>query len=124
MVKLQFGIEPIAKGRPRFWNGRAVTPERTRKFESALRALARKEYRGKVLSGPLSCRVVFYLKRGKTVKRKYPTVGADIDNYIKSCLDALNGIVYEDDKQIIEIAASKRYGNEGMIQINFSEYND
>jgi crossover junction endodeoxyribonuclease RusA len=31
----------------------------------------------------------------------------DIDNYVKSILDALNGVAWEDDKQIIELTVKK-----------------
>jgi len=34
-------------------------------------------------------------------------VGKDIDNILKAILDSLNGIVYEDDKQITELAVRK-----------------
>lgn len=39
-----------------------------------------------------------------------PNKRPDIDNCIKSILDGLNGVAYEDDKQIIEIHARKLYG--------------
>ena len=124
MVKLQFDIEPVAKQRPRFWNGRAVTPPKTREFEKTIKTMAREQYKGEILTEPLSCRETFYLTRGKTVKRKYPSVGADLDNYLKSLLDALNGVVYEDDRQIIEIAAAKKYSNAGMITISIGYYDE
>lgn len=34
----------------------------------------------------------------------------DIDNYCKSIFDALNGILWEDDKQIYELHTTKRIG--------------
>ncbi len=36
----------------------------------------------------------------------------DIDNLIKTVLDACNGHVWKDDNQITEITSSKRYGIE------------
>lgn len=32
----------------------------------------------------------------------------DIDNYVKSVLDGLNGVAYEDDRQIVNLKAFKR----------------
>ena len=38
-----------------------------------------------------------------------PTVKPDIDNVVKAALDAMNGVVYADDKQVFEVIVSKRY---------------
>ena len=39
-----------------------------------------------------------------------PAVGrTDLDNYVKAVLDACNGIVYHDDRQVTNLVASKRY---------------
>jgi Holliday junction resolvase RusA-like endonuclease len=32
----------------------------------------------------------------------------DVDNYVKSLLDGLNGVAYDDDKQIVNLKAFKR----------------
>ena len=40
-----------------------------------------------------------------------PIVRPDLDNYLK-CLDALNGIVWKDDSQVVMITAQKKYGEE------------
>ena len=42
-----------------------------------------------------------------------PTTRPDTDNYIKLVTDAMNGIVYEDDNQIIAIQAAKFYARAG-----------
>ena len=41
-----------------------------------------------------------------------PTKKPDADNIGKVVLDALNGIAYEDDKQVIELRVSKQYSEE------------
>ena len=38
----------------------------------------------------------------------------DLDNLIKSCLDAANGVVYRDDVQVDSIDARKRYATNGF----------
>ncbi len=45
----------------------------------------------------------------------------DIDNLIKTVLDACNGHVWKDDNQITEITSSKRYGIEPKIIIRIKE---
>jgi Holliday junction resolvase RusA-like endonuclease len=32
----------------------------------------------------------------------------DVDNYVKSLLDGLNGVAYDDDKQVVNLHAYKR----------------
>lgn len=38
-----------------------------------------------------------------------PAGKPDIDNLAKTVMDAINGVVYADDAQVVMIAASKRY---------------
>jgi len=41
----------------------------------------------------------------------------DVDNIVKAWSDALNGIVYLDDNQIVSIIASKKYGPEDVVVV-------
>lgn len=63
------------------------------------------------LEGPVSVELVFWVPRGKTVKREWPTTrtGGDIDKLERGVLDALTGIIYVDDSQVVEVAKEKRY---------------
>lgn len=61
---------------------------------------AKAQYRKKPMKGELEVWTTLYLK----TKRK-----ADIDNFNKIYFDALSGIVWEDDSQIVEHHVSKRY---------------
>ena len=61
------------------------------------------------MKGPLEARLTFYIAPPKKLKRKTPYVGSDLDNFCKSALDGLNGIVFDDDCQIIDLVAKKRY---------------
>lgn len=45
----------------------------------------------------------------------------DLDNLIKGCTDALNGVVWQDDKQIIAVEATKVYGFEPRIELYVTE---
>lgn len=62
------------------------------------------------MTGAIEISLDFVLSKPKSVKRKYPTVKPDIDNFTKCILDALNNIVYKDDAQIIKLQATKSYG--------------
>lgn len=51
-----------------------------------------------------------------------PTVKPDCDNIAKNINDALNGIVYPDDKQIVSLIVNKHYGNNADVKIRISDY--
>ena len=50
-----------------------------------------------------------------------PTTKPDIDNYVKSVLDASNGMLYHDDNQIVELIARKLYAEEPRVEIRIEE---
>lgn len=50
---------------------------------------------------------------GQIVPMKKP----DIDNLVKAVLDALNGCMYEDDKQIIKVIAEKCYAGRPYVEV-------
>ena len=65
----------------------------------------------KPVDGAIGIEIIFRVKRPKTVKRDYPTVAPDLDKYIRGVLDALTGIGYIDDSQVIDIKAEKVYSD-------------
>ena len=59
---------------------------------------------------PLRVDVVFRLKRGKTVKRLYPTTKPDLDKLTRSIGDSMTDAeLYADDSQIVVATQYKRY---------------
>lgn len=50
-----------------------------------------------------------------------PLVKPDIDNCTKNIFDALNGIVYPDDKQIVELSIKKFYSETEFVKVNITE---
>ena len=63
---------------------------------------------------PIALSTQFYLERPESVKdRKYPTVKPDLGKLERAIEDALTGIIYEDDKDIVTRPNSqKRYRDE------------
>jgi Holliday junction resolvase RusA-like endonuclease len=51
----------------------------------------------------------------------YPQVKPDLDNVMKAILDALNGVVYADDSQVINLVATKRYSTDPRIEVYVHE---
>ena len=124
MESLIFDIDPVAKGRPRAGKGRVYTPKKTRDFERELKALAKIQYKSKPLTGALELVLVFEIERPKSVsvkKRLYPTVKPDCSNLAKATEDALNGVLFEDDSQVVKLIISKKYSNKGRILVMASE---
>ena len=50
-----------------------------------------------------------------------PTSKPDLDNVLKLFADAMNGVVYRDDKQITDVFVTKRYGAEAGAWIAIAE---
>ena len=50
-----------------------------------------------------------------------PTVKPDCDNLAKSILDSLNGLAYQDDKQVVELIVKKYYAENAEVRIRLSE---
>lgn len=98
---------PLAKGRPRFANGRAYTPATTREHEARIRAAAAKHAPDVPWDGPIVVRVSFRFRRPKDGRRHHLS-RPDLDNLIK-ILDALNGLIWVDDAQLVRITAEKVY---------------
>jgi len=118
MIIARFDIDPVAKGRPRFGNGRTYTPAKTTRFENALKVLARKEMKGDApLDGALTVRISFVIKKPKTSKNNAPSVKPDLDNFLKAAFDAFNGIFWNDDAQVCVLRAEKVYSDRGRIEV-------
>lgn len=112
-------IEPVAKGRPRFSRrGFCYTPTKTRNYESDLKDMLKFKLKSRDLyDKPISLTLNFFILKPKSVKREYPCVKPDIDNYVKAFLDAANGVIFHDDGQIISLTASKRYHEKPGIDV-------
>jgi Holliday junction resolvase RusA-like endonuclease len=50
-----------------------------------------------------------------------PLIKPDVDNCTKNIFDALNGIVYPDDKQIVELSVKKFYSETEFVKVRIME---
>lgn len=130
-----FEIEPVEQARPRAaYIGRRIImydPEKVKKFKKELSQLAKLHYRDDPLDGELEIEVSFYRSVQKSLSKKErarrlsgehrPTVKPDLDNYIKSALDGLNGILWTDDVRIVDLHAHKYYSDRPRIEITVRE---
>jgi len=122
--------EPVGKGRPRFWQGHAVTPPKTKAYEKEV-ARIYKMYGGEMMSGPVRIAVTAWYRIPKSASKKLkhqmeigevrPTKKPDIDNVMKIIMDGLTGVAYEDDKQVVEFRIDKFYDYEPKVTVLIEE---
>lgn len=53
----------------------------------------------------------FRMPRPASVKRAFPHVKPDVDKLARAVLDALTGVVFKDDSQVVSLQASKVYSD-------------
>ena len=114
--------EVRGKGRPRATvrggYARLYTDALTRKYEQSIRDVAQRHMMGrKPLDGPLSVSFQFRLEpprsmskrqRARVLSGEDPYFGRiDADNMIKAAQDAMNGVIWLDDVQIVRLWATK-----------------
>ena len=136
MVTFMVEGTPVPKGRPRFARrGKFVStysPKTTVDYESKVSEAAKLAMAG---ADPLETPVAAYVYIRLPVPKSYskqrtkdclygfekPTKRPDVDNIVKSVLDALNGVVYQDDCQIVSIHATKCYASEPGVDVMIKE---
>lgn len=106
-------------------------PKKVKLFKNAIATEARLSYRKEPLVGAITVSVNFYRPIVKSTSKReaerrearksLPVVKPDLDNYIKSFLDALHGIYWNDDNQICHIDAHKFYSKTPRIEIEVSQ---
>lgn len=106
-------------------------PAKVSRFKKELHQLASCQYRWQPLEGALSVEIAFYRAVQKSLSKKErvrrlkgahrPTIKPDLDNYIKSTLDALNGVIWADDNEIVELQAHKFYSDNPRIELTVHE---
>ncbi|MBC9176790.1 RusA family crossover junction endodeoxyribonuclease [Pseudoroseomonas ludipueritiae] len=109
------------KQRPRFnrRTGHAHTPDQTVTMEAHVRHCADQAVGNPCLQGPLAVTIevgvpipVSWSKRRQTEAASgvaRPIGKPDLDNIVKLVCDALNGVVWRDDAQIVAQLATKHY---------------
>lgn len=125
---------PQGKARPRFSrkSGTVYTPHKTVMYERKVAAAYKEEGGKKYAAGcyvKVLIRAFFPIpKSWSKAKRERALAGEirpdkkpDIDNIQKVVLDGLNGIAYDDDKQVVYIACKKEYANTGELWISVEE---
>lgn len=136
IVNFEVPGDPVPKGRPRFARRghfvQTYTDSKTIEYETRVATKARQAIgASEPLKGPLKLflYVRYTVPSSYTKKRKESCLNGseypkriDIDNVYKSITDAMNGIVYLDDSQIVEAHIRKLYAEEAGANIMVQEW--
>ena len=123
--------EVIGKGRPRFTKqGRTYTPKKTLDYEREIKIaytskytyLSKKSLRIKICAYLEVAKSHSKVKKQKMLANELQcTKKPDADNIVKVVLDALNKVAYQDDTQVVELVAIKRWSNESRLKVIIEE---
>lgn len=102
---------PFPKERPRSRKGMSsvYTPPKTLKAEERIAS----QYAGPCFDGPVKVVIQLHPTHQEVhivpldPELKADTLHGDIDNYMKTTLDALNGVAWVDDRQVFELHGHK-----------------
>lgn len=122
--------EPKGKARPRFSSrsGRAYTPKDTVAYENKVKQCY-SEQCGDYYFGTdiVSVKILAYYPIPKSASKKFrisvlnglirPGKKPDSDNVIKIVCDALNGVAWNDDAQVVECLFQKWYDEEPCVDV-------
>ena len=120
---------PIGSPRPRFRNtGRFVQTYMPASYAKH-KDFIREQMPNVLLNGNLKVTLSFYFKVPKSWSNRkkllaigqYKRTKPDIDNLIKTVLDAANDHLWKDDNQIVEIHSFKQYAEEPKIILEVEE---
>ena len=132
LVSFTIKATPQPQLRPRVANvgghPHVYDPKSTRDFKRIVSTLASDEMAGhEPITGPLKVSFTFYRPVQQSLtKREFdkratgdelPTVKPDVSNYLKATEDALNGVVWEDDRAITTEVIKKRYSTTPRITL-------
>lgn len=133
MISFTVPGQPVGKGRPRIGkvgqHARMFTPAKTANYEDSVRYAAHQAMGGGL---PLFCAVRVRLeirvqipaswsvkKQGRAAAgEEHPTTKPDIDNVEKAIFDAMNGVVWRDDVQVVEVSKRKCYSHTPGVTVS------
>lgn len=133
MITFTVPGEPVGKGRPRATtiggHARMYTPAKTAKYEELVAVYASAAMKkSPLLEHPVRLTLGIYCKVPGTWSRKRkaaalagierPAKKPDLDNVVKILADGMNGVVWVDDAQIVELTCSKWYALEPYVSVN------
>ncbi len=130
-MKVVFEINPVPASRPRVTRWSTFFPKKYSAFKQAMVDITKHTAfipTDKLIYVELDFFV--QIPKSWSKKKKASKVGrycdnnADLDNYCKAILDSLEGIYYENDKQVVMIKARKFYSESPRIEYTQRELDE
>jgi Holliday junction resolvase RusA-like endonuclease len=138
MMQIHFQVEgdPKGKGRPRFSRvgnfTKVYTDKQTLTYEAMIATFAKQAMGG---TEPIKTPVAVFLYVRLPIPQSYPKKRKeaclngsempckkpDIDNIAKTYLDAMNGVIFVDDTQVIDLHVKKLYAAEAGVDVMVME---
>lgn len=138
VFRLRVPIAPVAKARPRFRmfgsHVSTFTPQKTAEYEAKIAEHYLKYTKNHKFERDtaLYVNLIFGMPIPKSTPKSRqqamsdgvikPTKKPDIDNLCKAVLDALNGVAWDDDSQIVKLSAAKEYSRDPYVSICIHEW--
>ncbi|MDQ0719776.1 Holliday junction resolvase RusA-like endonuclease [Paenibacillus sp. W4I10] len=127
--------EPVAQGRPKASTRtgfvKMYDPAKSKDYKDYVRLAASEYAPDALLLGPIGMVLTVYRSIPKSLSKKrvalaeaghiVPTTKPDVDNYLKGVKDALKGVIWKDDSQVVEVFARKRYSARPRIEVKIKE---
>lgn len=136
-IKFTVPGQPVPQGRPRFTTKpfvRSYDPPKSAKYKNKVKKFAEKIAPEKPLQGELYAEILIFKETLKSFNKTKkaaaeartlrPTTKPDADNYAKGILDAVKGIIWEDDGQVVDLVTRKFYSEIPRAEITIKEISD
>jgi len=106
---------------------------KSRKWKKHVATVAREEYGGPVFEGPIKVTMLFYRERPKSHftamgllsklgrETPYPITKPDATKLLRGTEDALKGICWLDDAQVVKPCPEKHWGSPARVEITVEE---
>lgn len=124
--------EAVGKGRPRVstigGHARMFTPQKTANYETLIAMAAQQAMAGReLIGGPVLVEMKIMVSVAASWSKKktaealagdvMPTKKPDADNVLKAICDGINGIVFKDDVQVVNVSLSKRFSETPGVSV-------
>jgi len=136
MITFKVDGDPVGKQRARYAKRgnfvQTYTPDKTRNYESSIKEAAIEAMgSSECLETPVNLYLYIRAPIPKSLPKKRleaclngsekPIKKPDASNVLKSVEDAMNGVVYKDDSQIVNIHVTKVYSSQSGIDVCVKE---
>lgn len=106
-------------------------PSKSSDYKDYVRLVAGEKAPDALLEGPVGMVLHVYRSIPKSFSKKKtvaaeageirPTSKPDADNYLKGVKDALKGVIWRDDSQVVEVLVTKRYSVRPRIEVKIKD---